>query len=346
MSYILFRTDVDFGRVVAMRFPAEGGMEVGDILHEKLSLSDEAVAYLLSPASRDVPLFCLSDAGLGLLCKTYVAEAGLGVYVHIHTRPGPAVRLLGAGALGSPTGEGFRLSGRVRSFMEPPKRTDTASFAPLLDAWQAVGEGRGGLLSPREATAGFSVFSVFSVDRGRPPCLSLSRIADVIEGMAAFAGCSVSCQIASDACGAQVVIHRPRLLEALLLCLLTEAGTHADRHAAVVELGVAEDTRSRWERRLCLSVSSRVDTLHMPIRVRNRLETAHRYLTEVAARAGLQVQFPRLTPPDLHALGSHKAEDYLFRQTVTLEWLTDPAVLPSSDLKAPIAYETEENQGF
>ncbi len=350
LSYAIFRTDADFGQIVATRFPATsaslgGTPAVGERLQTRLCLSDEAVAYLLAVGERDTPLFCLGEIGLGLLCKTYDAEAGLGLYLHIHSRPGPAVRLLCAGALGTPSGATFRLSQRIQEMAEPPRRKDAACFESLRDAWQAVQSAKGGLFSTRaeaESLFGGRVLThAHDTPRQTP-----RQIADVVEHMAAFAGCSVDCRLGGDADTARLSLHRPRLLEGLLLYLLTEVHTHAADGSAVVEIGSVEDPRSRWERRLALSFSYRVDTLHMPIRVRNRLEDTHRYLTEVADRSGLQVRFPRLVPPDLRALGSHKAEDYLFRQTVSCEWLTDPCVLPSRDLKNPTGLDLSEDTGF
>ena len=95
MSYALFRTDEDFGRVLAARFPAKEMLDVGDTLQTALRLSDEAMAYLLRVGDNDPPLFCLTDAGLGLLCKRYDAAIGMGLYLHIHTPPASAARLSG-----------------------------------------------------------------------------------------------------------------------------------------------------------------------------------------------------------------------------------------------------------
>ncbi len=343
ISYALFRMDDDFGRVIAMRFPATDILSVGNVLQRQLSLPGEAVTELLSigGAAERGPLFCLTQAGVGLLCKSYQAAAGLGLYVHIHCRPDAAVRLLCANALGTPSDTSFRLTERIRSFAEPPKRGDTASFAALLDAWRAVQLARGGLFVPSEARGAPHA----DATRGTV-CQMPVQLAQVIERMAAFAGCSVDCRVAPEIHATPLALHRPLLLEALLLYLLTEVHTYAEGQMAVVEIRSVEDPRSRWERRLELSVSCRIDTLHMPIRTFERLEETHAYLTDVADRSGLQVQFPKLAPPDLRAIGSHKREDYLFRQAVTLEWLTDPAVLPSGDLKAPNGYEAGEERGF
>ncbi len=350
LSYAIFHTDADLGRVIATRFPAgtdpsSGAPEVGDILQTRLQLSDEAVAYLLSVGERNTPFFCLSEIGLGLLCKTYDTEAGLGLYLHIHSRPGPAVRLLCAGALGTPSGAGFYLSRRIRALAEPPRRKDVDCFEALRDAWQAVQAATGGFFASQMSFGGgrdmLGCLPSHHTDRRTP-----REIAEVVERMAAFAGCSVECRLGTDVDTARLALYRPFLLEGLLLYLLTEVHTHAADDSAVVEVGSAEDPRSRWERRLTLSFSYRVDTLHMPIRVRNRLENTHRYLEDVADRAGLRLHFPRLIPPDLRALGSHKAEDYLFRQTVSMEWLTDPCVLPTSDLKHPTGLDRPEDTGF
>ncbi len=344
ISYALFRVDDDFGRVIAARFPAASVLTVGDELQSRLHLSDEAVADMLGTAGRQVPLFCLSDAGLGMLCHFYVREAGIGLYLHIHCRPEAGARLLCSGALGTPSGRRFRLTQRIRDAAGSLKHADTESFEPLLDAWRAVESARASLFVTHDLDGG-----------GREACFrasgtvvqSVARIADVVERMADFVGCSVNCRIPVDAYerAQPVALYRPRLLEVLILYILTEVRTHAADRLATVEIHAVEHPRSFFDRRLALSFAYPIDTLHMPLRERERLIDIRQSLTDMATHAGLDLSFPPPMPPDLHASDARRADPDMFRQIVSLEWLTDPSVLPLSDLKVPVGFDWPEEPG-
>ncbi len=326
MSYALFRTDGDCGRVIGTRFPAASFLGVGDLLQSRLHLSDEALVYLVRPGRDDRPLFCLSRAGLGILCKRYDAALGVGLYLHIHGRPDAGARLLCAGALGAPNGVSFGITDEIRAYAPtPPDAADARSFPALLDAWRAVQIGSEGAFD-RAGILGHA-------DARESICCTLGEVADALESMAAFAGCAVDVRIAPDGCGCRVACHRPRVLEALFLCLLTEIRTHAMTRSATVELSAVSDPRSRWECRFCASFSYPVDTLHMTGQTRTRLADVRQYLVDAADLSGLDLHFPLLTPPDVRAGYARRTPEETMMQTVTMEWLTDPAVLPSGDLK-------------
>ncbi len=332
MSYAIFRTDDDFGRVIGARFPAESLLGVGDILQSRLHLSDEALAYLIRMGDREPPLFCLSDAGLGILCKRYDAAFGVGLYLHIHARPEAGARLLCAGALGSSGGGAFGVTQRIRQFDAPPTAEDALSFPPLLDAWRAVQHGAEGMIC-RTAD------EWWAREIGYP---TLGDLQYTVERMAEFAGCSVRCEVTEP--DRRVACYRPAVIEALLLCLLTEIRAHSVTRGAAVGLSAVEDPRGSCGYRLCLSLSYAVDTLHMTGETRTRLSGIRQYLADMAELSGLDVFFPPLLLPDLRTAGAHR--DFLSRQTVTLEWLTDPTRLPSGDLKTRPGFHTREDWKF
>ena len=320
MSYALFRTDdEDFGRVLATRFPAGEMLGVGDTLQSALHLSDEAVAYLLRVDDREPPLFCLTDAGLGLLCKRYDAAVGIGLYLHIHCRPEAGARLLCAGALGVPDGTAFSLSARVKSFTDKPSAEDARSFPPLLDALRAV-------QTPRDWV---------SPTYGEADGITLGDMEDMILHFSEFAGCRLLCTVADEDRDRTVSICRPFVLEGILLYLLTEVRTHAATREAQLQISAVEDPRGfqlQGQDRLCLLFSYEMDALHMTGATRERLAEARAYLSATADVSGLDLHFPPLVPPALR-LPDGKRGSGMVTETIALEWLTDPTLLPSSDLK-------------
>ncbi len=325
MSYALFRTDDDFGRVIATRFPSQSMLAVGDMIQSRLHLSDEVMAYLLRVGDNDLPLFCLSDAGLGLFVKRYDTSVGLGLYLHIHCRPESGARLLCVGALGT-AGTAFDVTERVRTFAkEVPKAEDAQSFASLLDAWRAVQSEREGLPD------------LHTYDRNKdrlhePYFATFEGLQIALEHMADFVGCHISCAVPNGDYGRSVAVYRPTVLDASLLYVLTEIRAHAAHHKATVTLSASEDPRGRWGDRLCLAITYHVDTLHMTGETRTRLAEARQYLSDMADVSGLDLHFPRLIPPELRTKDG-KRGSALTTQTVVLEWLTDPTLLPSGDLK-------------
>ncbi len=333
VSYAVFRTDADFGRVIAARFPAASLLAVGDLLQSKLGLSDEVMAELVRPAAGDVPLFCLSEAGLGLICKRYDASVGLGLYLHIHCRPDAGARLLTAGVLGDPSGLAFRITRRIRELGGPPKAEDAASYAALVDAWRAVQTDREGLFS-----AGEDEYDVVMQTPG--------RLSEAIERLADFAGCAVDCRVAGMDYHTPVAFYRPLSLDALLLCLLTEIRTHAATRSAEIELRALDDPYGRGGKRLGLAATYVVDALHITGRMRQEITAARQYLSDMAEQSGLDVYFPPLLLPEHRGPGKRKPSEFLLTQTVLFEWMQDPTRLPSGDLKTRPGFDLPEDRGL
>ncbi len=331
LSYAIFRTVHDFGRILAARFPVGAWLHPGCVLQTDLALSDEAVAYLLRNDRTEPPLFVLSDVGLGLLSKRYDAVAGLGLYLHIHCRPEAGARLLCAGALGR-CSKAFRLSERVRAQNGPLRTEDAASFSALLDAWQAVCVGQAGLLVPD------------SRDR-----ICLTTLGDAILRMADFAGCDIRLEgfpegisdrddaaddrLVPRCCfggGVTLPCYRPMLTEALLLYILTETRTYATTRRLNGSWRASVDGEPA-----VLSFRYPLNMAALSVRTRDSLEKARAYLRASAEISGLDVAFPPV-PNAAYAL--EHTEAYPSEQSIMLEWLTDPTVLPSGDLKARLGF--------
>ncbi len=330
LSYAVFRTDHDFGRVLVARFPTRSLLHPGCLLQEALELSDEAVAYLLRSPYIEPPLFVLSCAGLGLLSKRYDAVAGLGLYLHIHCRPEAGARLLCAGALGR-CGTAFKLSSRVRAMGGAVCAEDAVSFAALLDAWQEICIGHSGLL--------------ITDDRDR---IRLSDFATAILRMADFVGCDLllsgfpvtavdrDCNdrlfpsFNYDSGGTTLPCYRPLLTEALLLYILTEARTYATTRRLHCTWQAAEDGAPA-----ALSFCYPLDMAELPARERACMAKARAHIRASAELSGLDIAF---LPVPHAAYVPGRAESYPGEQTVVMEWLTDPSILPSSDLKSRFGF--------
>ena len=97
MSYALYRTDGDFGRVIATRNPDRTVLAEGDYIQDRLELSGEVLAYMTDCGRVRSPLLVLTKMGIGILSNRYSLEAGMGLFLHIHTRPDSAARILCAG---------------------------------------------------------------------------------------------------------------------------------------------------------------------------------------------------------------------------------------------------------
>lgn len=319
MSFALFRTDGDTGRIIAHRTPDRPMVCLGHYIHETLALDHEAVTYMTQSLGGSAPLFVLTRTGIGLLSSRYSLTAGLGLYLHIHTRPVAAARLINSGVLGSPEGTGFLVSKGIRDLGSAVTSRDERSYPALLTAWEAVRAGAN---------------EVFSVDVAG--CLTLSDLKAGISAMADFVGCGVSFTLPkiSDCRGdprnARIRCYRPRALEAILFCLLSEVRDRSETRHGVFRL----DPPSREEGGLSL-------TLRYPLHPGETPESkefygqVHRHLMGLAETWGLDLYAPTrlLRPGD---------PDGLPEVTVSLNWLLDPAVLSSSDIKARLSLARDE----
>lgn len=332
LSFTLFRTDLAFGTVVSARVPEAGALAVGDHLPAKLGLSDEAIQYLNRTDTDQPPMFVLTSLGLGILSKKYDRCAGLGLYFHVHCHPESGARLLNNGAFGSPDGGMFLVEARVSAVTGPVTRSDERSYAALLDAWQTVNAGRDLLPATRDE-------------------VWVEDIRAAIEAMADFVGCEITFAADSEWGASEnhgignlsasqsvrrVKCYRPLLLEAMLLYLLTEIRHLSLTRGATCTIGSSDGGEAMP---LAMALRYRLD-VRIP-QTELLLVSNHRtHMGHVADFGGLCLQTSLLPAwesgvPDL----SQEREE----QEITLEWLFDPAVLPSSDLKAYLHLRYGEN---
>lgn len=311
MSFALYRTDGEVGRVVATRSPDREILTVGDYIQDRLELSEEAVAFMAGSGG-SASLFVLTKTGLGLLCHRYRLSAGLGLYLHIHTHPESAARLINSGALGYGNGSGFQVSGRVEALGNAVTVKDEAAYPALLEAWQAV----------RDAPK--SLFATDTADG-----LRLSDLRSGMQRLAAFVGCDLTFTVRRTA-GAEslspdtrVKCHRPLMLEGILFCLLAEMREHSATRGGVCRFEPpAERGRDGLAMTLRYPICPTGETADLRF-----LDAVHSHMTYVGELGGLDVYFRSEPLPP-------RAEGGLPERVVMLDWLLDPSVLPTSDLKS------------
>ena len=81
MSFALFRTNGDVGRIMAVRTPDREMLGMGQRIQDQLALCPDALAYMTRPYGGEAPLFVLTRTGIGVLSSRYRLAAGLGLAV-------------------------------------------------------------------------------------------------------------------------------------------------------------------------------------------------------------------------------------------------------------------------
>ncbi len=312
MSYALYRFDGDFGRVIATRNPDGGLLAEGDYIQDRLELSDEAMAYMTDCDRNRPPLFVLTKAGLGILSNRYGLTAGMGLYLHVHTRPDSGARILNSGAFGYGNGADFGVSEKIRSMGAELLPRDTNAYSALLEAWQGVLWGAKPLLKTESDGS-----------------ITLTELRTAIRKLAAFVGVELSFTLPKPPDGTlphphtRVKCYRPLMTEGLLLCLLTEMRTRSATRGGVCRFELPEKQgRDGMTLTLRCPVDPSMDTSAEQLR-----QIWHSHMTRVGEQGGMDVWFPpQWLPP--------RADGDLPEWAVTLDQLLDPSVLESSDLKA------------
>ena len=328
ISYALFRTDDDMGRIIAARCPNRNLLSVGSILQEVLHISDEAMAHLKS-YERDVPLFILSDVGLGILWERYVLSGGMGLFLHVHCHPVAGARLVNSGVMGVEGGGNYLRSQRVRELGDRVTEQDAESYPALMEAWQTLHE----------------VFDVFK-PRG-DGTISLTHLHDGIRALAAFAGCDLTYALRKMTHGDTVAAFRqgrvhcydPRLLEAQILCLLTEMRDRSATRGGVCRLEVPEDNGvpiTQGHRPLRLAFRYPV-LPKVPRKEAAALSEVHGYAVRVGNAGGMGLHYSM-------ASESHRPADALPTQIIWLEWVENPALLTTTDVKAGFRLRQDEEE--
>lgn len=319
MSYAVFRTDRPSFEILATRCPDGRLWPVGGRLSDALHLSDEAVAYLLGGTYEDQPpLFVRTDRGIGILSKQYDRHAGLGLYLHVHAHPQACARLLTSGALGSPATADFLLSALVKEEGGAVLSRDAEDYEALCDAWSAV----------RHAT------EEGLIRVGADDVLYRYELEEVMRSIASFVGCGI--EFVGESRVTRVRLYRPPLLEILLLTLLSEVRASAATRVALCTVSSIEGKEGGG-----LSLTLRYPVEAVPeneVLGRSRRDETARYLARVADIGGIDLQEQILKPTR-----RDRAAGRLPEVCVTLEWLRNPALLPTSDLKAKLLLKDKED---
>ena len=316
VSYILFRTDSDGAEIVGARCPDMVANSVGRSAVDSLELDEEAQMYLFSASEYEVPLVVMTRFGVGVLDKRYDAHAGLGIYWHLHGHPDRLARLFNSGVPGKTDGGGYRLSRRVAEIVGDVTSGDLPSYRALMDGWPVVmGEVPGEWA--RTDRAGY-------VDTRDLWCM--------MERLAAFVGCGLAGEGGEPLAAERIRCPRPLLIEALFWVLLTEVRQKSATRGGFCRIGTLADTGM-----LTLEFTYPVEDTHG---AGEDVEKLHRHLGWICELSGLQLQSEFLPRTRRR---SPDGENFAY-QRIVLEWLHDPAVLASSDIKAKIRflYETED----
>lgn len=331
ISFALFRVDTDIGRVMAARCPERTILKSMDYIQQKLNFSEEAIAYMVRTESIPAPLFIMTEKGLGVLSKRYDLNAGVGLLCHIHCRPKAGARLINSGVLGRENGLNYSRSRRVQELGAKVTKRDTESYAALLEAWQTISEAS----------------CPFASDEG--DTITLPRLQEGICKLAAFVGCHLSYTLRKVKEGdtvtafhhARVSCYRPLLLEALLLVLLAEVRERSADHGGVCRIEIPEeDDFPIFSGHKPLRLTIRYPLL-TPISAQEKTNLAliHGYAAYVGALSGLDLYF-HLRPA--------RGEDGFPEQVIGMEWISNPSLLPTSDLKsgAFLDYGAKECDGL
>lgn len=312
MSYALYRSDDDFGRVVATRTPDRAVLAEGDYIQDRLELSAEAVAYMTDCERIRPPLLVLTKTGLGILSNRYSLTAGMGLYLHIHTRPDSAARILRGGRAEYGNGADFELCEEIRNADAGLLPRDENAYPALLEALESVIAGAGPL---------------FETDRDGG--ITLSALRDGIRKLAAFAGVELAFTLRKPPNGilpdphARMRCYSPLMTEGFLLCLLTEM-----RALSATRGGTCRFELSHTQDREGLALSLRYPKdPSAAMEDDTRRSAWHNHLALVGEQGGLDLW----SPPDFLL---SRAEGGLPGRMILLEQVRNPSLLNSSDLKA------------
>ncbi len=317
MSYALYREYPTPGTILCARCPCRQTFGVGRSLSEVLDLSEDALAYLRSNIFHRPPMFVWTQLGLGILLRRYSADAGLGIYLHVHCEPKSAARLLKNGAI---PGE-YWMDERIRASKGPVRRTDSPTYAVLAEAWSWVQHLSYALL-PVPADYHLHVDDL--------------RVA--IERLAAFVGCQLTVDMGELARAniRRVACYYPLFLEALLLYFMAEARDLSARRDVVFHLG--------YNRLDCDHLRVSVEYKLLPAllavpEARAELNRTRELLRRLCDLTVLRLEFTPLE--DLRRVHSGEGIS-LLRQTVLLEGIGHPTLAYGSTLRAFLRFLYED----
>lgn len=309
VSYVIFRTDCEDTAVIAARCPDLARFAEGRSVIDALLLDEEAQAYLFDGENNPPPLVVMTDVGLGILDKRYDGYAGVGVYWHIHGRPNSLARMINNGILGAPEEGKYRISSAVAAIKGEIGPKDLPSYRALWDAL--------GFLD--------KVTHEWPVCDGQG-CFYRQILWTRVRDMAEFVGCDLTEDV-SETISCRIKCRRPMLLEVLLLCLLAEVKAYSATGGAVCRLSTLGDVDGEG---LSFELSFPVEKYE---KVLACMESAHRHLGWVCELGGLE-----LHAKAVRLKRGEKQTGKPPQIRMTLEWLHDPVVLSTSDLKAKIRF--------
>ena len=321
VSYVLFRSDGGEARILTGRCPDVQGMRSGESLIRAAGLCEEARTYLTR--GDEVPLWVRTKWGVGLLDRRYERHTGIGILWHIHGNPEALACMIcenmGCGSEMAHWG----ISRRIREDADACKQCDEISYGAFAEACR--------------------VFAGIEIGRSVPIGTDGSVYGDdllaLVRDMAGFAGCALSVEDARNSAIRRVRCYSLPLLESLLLYLLTEARNESATRDAVVRMSAAGDEDGG---NLILEIRYPVEKSgHTATARGGSWDDNHRYITVVSEFGGAAF-FTEICPLS--------RRDPLHRELaearITLEWLTDPALLPTTDLKAFLQLqESKGNEG-
>ena len=351
VSFAVFRMDSDTSEILYTRSPDQAVLPVGGSLAEVLELSGEVLSFLESGSGDDrMPVFVMTKLGLGILIRWYDRYAGVGIFLHVHAEGTSCARLINSGVLGDPESGLFEVTARVRREGAQVTARDMAAYGALSDAWGAVcgylsdgifPVGGDGLIYRRELEKGLLRLADFvgcAVEFESDERASASVFPTATPASPDAASHAASHEASHEAfhAASQVSCHRPPLLEILMLCLLTEARLLSATRGCTCRLSSVQNEEGGG---LALSLRYPVE---FPLDTAELRERGHKHLAVAAQASGLYLSADVSRPT--RTLRSAGALPEIF---ITLEWLHNPALLPTSDLKSMLrlVYEEESARG-
>lgn len=323
-SLILFTLRQGEDAVVATRCPRRPRIPLGYGALDALGISTEVQQELICRGGDTRPLFLRTRMGVGILDRTYAVETGTYLYVQLHCRPRHLMALINGGALGDPAENGFLVSREIREAEMRSRALREREYGILADAWEAVRARQRGILRP--------------FDDG---IVLRTHAEEAVRRLAAFAGCEV--EVMAGATPSQILpsepitrmgCHRPAVCEVMLLAAFCEARRYSP--CGVVTVGVSTVTGKDVDR-LSLSVGYTVEDGKLFREERAERERIHEYWRTVARSGGMEMSAETAHPAEGRRRGGACPQVFW-----TVDWLRDPAVLESSDLKAPDGLSSEE----
>lgn len=303
VSLILFTLRQGQDCIVATRCPASPRIPLEGSFFESLDIHPKVREELILGGS-GVPLLVRTKVGIGMIDRVYGAEMGLYVYVHVHGRPRRLTALINGGALGNPDEQGFRVGPDVRSSPNRASLRCEREYDLLAEAWSEVEARQNGLLRPLEDGTVYR-----------------THLEETVQRIARTAGCHVTVNTRTH----WARCYRPRICEALLLLLFSEACRYSRDGAVTVD---ASTVTERDGDGLSLAITYTVENGKVFEKEWMALERIRQRMQTVAHSNGMELSSVTEMIPRSHG-----------RATVRLivDCLYDPAVLETSDLKAPKA---------